>query len=557
MIKKLTKTVIVAIATVMITGQTINAQTLFLASMNGNGIEICPNEEGKGELSFAITNSGEWADYTYNLQEGTTAEFTSVANSQSITQNILNLNAEPGTHYYRVVAMNSTTLETIPSNVLTITVYNPLQTGQYDFDEETIGVGSSKFQPTEATGSGNGTLSYQWYKSASENGEYTEIDGANETGYTTPTINTTTYYKRSVYDGCTAKGQAFTKNSTGGDVVKVVVVELDGGEISWTEEIEEFKYCKGQNPKLNIASKTPATGASGQYKYNWVIKDNSNKDKCTLLDCPDNLQDTQIGIILSEGTYTITRQVIDQKHPTENIKLSNSLTIKVGNNAQQQEIENLLIEPVHVKDNIYLACQQPEGYTTHWIINNIEKENLGLKNLYTIENEGKNEIVLETKSNDYGCITTDTLKITALAAITDTIYITEEVEVEKEVEKIVEVPVEKIVEVPVEKIVEVEKIVYKDTIIYKDSIIYIEKMPDNKTAISEKQINFNIWPNPATTFVNADAEEPFSYTLLNNTGIILKKEEGESSYTIDMSEYTDGIYFIKTSDGVLRKIVKE
>lgn len=225
MIRKLTKTVIVAFATVAITGQTINAQTLFLASMNG--IEICPNEEGKGELSFAITNSGEWADYTYNLQEGTTAEFTSVANSQSITQNILNLNAEPGTHYYRVVAMNSTTLETIPSNVLTITVYNPLQTGQYDFDEETIGVGSSKFQPTEATGSGNGTLSYQWYKSASENGEYTEIDGANETGYTTPTINTTTYYKRSVYDGCTAKGQAFTKNSTGGDVVKVVV-ELDG-----------------------------------------------------------------------------------------------------------------------------------------------------------------------------------------------------------------------------------------------------------------------------------------------------------------------------------------
>lgn len=355
MIRKLTKTVIVAFATVAITGQTINAQTLYLQSPTGT--EICPNDEGKGEITFTITNSGEWADYTYNLQEGTTAEFTSVASSQGVTQNILNLNAEPGTHYYRVVAMNSTTLETIPSNVLTITVYNPLQTGQYDFDEETIGVGNSKLQPTEAAGSGNGTLSYQWYKSDSEDGEYTEIDGANEAGYTTPTISTTTYYKRSVYDGCTAKGQAFTKNSTGGDVVKVVV-ELDGGEISWTEEIEEFKYCKGQNSKLNIANKTPATGASEQYKYNWVIKDNSNKDKCTLLDCPGNLQDTQIGIVLSEGTYTIARQVIDQK------KLSNSLTIKVGNNAQQQEIENLLIEPVHVKDNIYLACQQPEEYTT-------------------------------------------------------------------------------------------------------------------------------------------------------------------------------------------------
>ncbi|MBO7593906.1 MAG: hypothetical protein J6T12_02965, partial [Salinivirgaceae bacterium] len=73
MIRKLTKTVIVAIATVAITGQTINAQTLYLQSPTGT--EICPNDEGKGEITFTITNSGEWADYTYNLQEGTTAEF--------------------------------------------------------------------------------------------------------------------------------------------------------------------------------------------------------------------------------------------------------------------------------------------------------------------------------------------------------------------------------------------------------------------------------------------------------------------------------------------------
>ncbi|MBR4620076.1 MAG: T9SS type A sorting domain-containing protein [Salinivirgaceae bacterium] len=96
-------------------------------------------------------------------------------------------------------------------------------------------------------------------------------------------------------------------------------------------------------------------------------------------------------------------------------------------------------------------------------------------------------------------------------------------------------------------------ITIKDTIYItiKDTI-YIEK-----TTISSKQVNLNIWPNPATTFVNADAEEPFSYTLINNAGVILKKEEGNLSYTIDMSEYSNGVYFIKTSDGVIRKIVKE
>ena len=96
-----------------------------------------------------------------------------------------------------------------------------------------------------------------------------------------------------------------------------------------------------------------------------------------------------------------------------------------------------------------------------------------------------------------------------------------------------------------------------DTIyITKTDTVYIEKEP-NKTAIINKQTNLNVWPNPTTTFVNAEAEEPFSYTLLNNAGVILKKEEGEPSYTISMKEYPDGVYFIKTSDGVIRKIVKK
>ncbi|MBO7143572.1 MAG: T9SS type A sorting domain-containing protein [Salinivirgaceae bacterium] len=97
----------------------------------------------------------------------------------------------------------------------------------------------------------------------------------------------------------------------------------------------------------------------------------------------------------------------------------------------------------------------------------------------------------------------------------------------------------------------------KDTIyITKTDTVYIEKTPD-KTAINAKQVNLNVWPNPATTFVNAEAEEPFSYTLLNNAGVVLKKESGEPSYTISMSEYPDGVYYITTSDGAIHKIVKE
>ena len=149
---------------------------------------------------------------------------------------------------------------------------------------------------------------------------------------------------------------------------------------------------------------------------------------------------------------------------------------------------------------------------------------------------------------------------TIVETVTDTIYITK---TDTIVETVTDTLVQTIkdtvtvTDTIVETVTDTIYITKTDTIyITKTDTVYIEKEP-NKTAIIDKQTNLNVWPNPATAFVNAAAEESFSYTLLNNAGIILKKEEGESSYTISMSEYPDGIYYIKTSDGVIRKIVKK
>ncbi len=100
--------------------------------------------------------------------------------------------------------------------------------------------------------------------------------------------------------------------------------------------------------------------------------------------------------------------------------------------------------------------------------------------------------------------------------------------------------------------------VVKDTVIH--DTIYITKndtiLP--QTAVSDaKAIELNIYPNPTTSFVSVEADNEFSYMLTNVNGRLLKKEENESSYMLDLAEYPEGVYLLITSDGVTHKIIKE
>lgn len=240
-----------------------------------------------------------------------------------------------------------------------------------------------------------------------------------------------------------------------------------------------------------------------------------------------------INIVINKlipGKYKIERDLVyfNKNIQERDTFPSNQLTLIIHkNNNHIKPIELLKNEPIESGDNIYLGFQKETTdslYTINWLINDKKDSTLTYKNLYQINKDytGKLNIKLQTTTNLSGCTAYDSVELNITPRKIDTTYITK-----------------------------------TDTIyITKTDTIYIEK-ESNKTAIINKQTNLNIWPNPTTTFVNAEDEEPFSYTLLNNEGKILKKEEGESSYTIDMSEYSDGVYFIKTSDGVIRKIVKK
>jgi hypothetical protein len=67
-----------------------------------------------------------------------------------------------------------------------------------------------------------------------------------------------------------------------------------------------------------------------------------------------------------------------------------------------------------------------------------------------------------------------------------------------------------------------------------------------------------IYPNPASTEVYIDASEAFSqFTLYNQQMSIVNSQSFPStkSKKVDISSLSNGIYFIKTNNGEMKKLV--
>lgn len=81
---------------------------------------------------------------------------------------------------------------------------------------------------------------------------------------------------------------------------------------------------------------------------------------------------------------------------------------------------------------------------------------------------------------------------------------------------------------------------------------------DENAGIEEIKANvFTISPNPATDFINLSVSQSTSITITTSTGQIIRELELDGNSTIDVSNFTSGIYFIKTSDGQTNKLIKE
>lgn len=65
-----------------------------------------------------------------------------------------------------------------------------------------------------------------------------------------------------------------------------------------------------------------------------------------------------------------------------------------------------------------------------------------------------------------------------------------------------------------------------------------------------------VFPNPATEVINLTISQPTSISITSATGQIIRELDLDGNATIDVSTFTNGIYFIKTSEGQTVKFIK-
>jgi len=79
------------------------------------------------------------------------------------------------------------------------------------------------------------------------------------------------------------------------------------------------------------------------------------------------------------------------------------------------------------------------------------------------------------------------------------------------------------------------------------------------TSVESVKVDFNLYPNPVSNFLQLTSDIPLSAELIDMQGRILMFSELNTFHQIQMHDYPDGIYVVKISDGKrvsYRKIIK-
>nr|HPH16547.1 T9SS type A sorting domain-containing protein [Bacteroidales bacterium] len=87
----------------------------------------------------------------------------------------------------------------------------------------------------------------------------------------------------------------------------------------------------------------------------------------------------------------------------------------------------------------------------------------------------------------------------------------------------------------------------------------IYSIVDKTNIVPMSQVSLELFPNPITSTVTIHHDiETKKITIFSNSGKVTSEIGIHSarSTTIDMSEYTSGVYFIQIDGGVLHKIIK-
>lgn len=216
-----------------------------------------------GQITGTAATGGMCSGYTYEWKQSTdNVNWTTVGGN---TQNYTPGNLTVHTYFKRIVTCAP---ETLSSNTILITVYNPLTVGVLSGGTTPIYGGDNPGQLSlspASEGNCSGNYTYQWYQST-DGVNYTLINGVGGLLYSPGPLNATTHYRVTV----TCGSQSFNSN------VRTITVypPLNPGYLT----VFSFEVPYNTTPGQTITAVAASGGnCGGSYTYKWQYStDNVN-----------------------------------------------------------------------------------------------------------------------------------------------------------------------------------------------------------------------------------------------------------------------------------------
>ncbi|WDF80747.1 DUF6443 domain-containing protein [Mucilaginibacter sp. KACC 22773] len=313
----------------------------------------------------ATGGNGTYAYQWQSSPDNTT--FTNISGATGVSYTSGSLTAT--TYYRRTVTSNGQPLN---SNSVTVTVYPQLVAGTISPATQAINYNTPASLTGGAATGGNGTYAYQW-QSSPDNTTFTNISGATGVSYTSGSLTTTTYYRRTV----TSNGQPLNSNS----VTVTVYPQLVAGTISPATQAINY------NTPASLTGGA-ATGGNGTYAYQWQSS-------------PDNTTFTNIsgatGTGYTSGTLTATKYY--RRAVTSNGVTVNSASATVMVNPQLSAVISPASQMVIPNAAAGVLTCTPSGgngtFTYQW---QISADNITFININTATGSSYNpDVLVSTK----------------------------------------------------------------------------------------------------------------------------------------------------------------
>ena len=239
----------------------------------------------------------------------------------------------------------------VTSNPVLISVYPLLNAGSVGVTQ-TICYNSSPspLKQISSPSGGTGSYTYQW-QSSSDNSQWADIQGANQSEYSPPALTSSKWYRRKIFSG-------HCSNLSTNNIQITVNPVLIAGTIGSNQSI-----CYGTIP-ANLVQITPASGGTGVYTYQWQ----GSSDNVTWTNIPDANSISYIPPSLTESVW-FRRNVTSGCSASSN---SVRITLYPRLNSAQLYESKTIYENTSTTFNIAISGGTPP-YTVKYAVNGDEQ----------------------------------------------------------------------------------------------------------------------------------------------------------------------------------------